>query len=149
MALVKFIRNLLLVLLLTYIVVLTSKTVQVYLLYKMSAMGSGWDDGAAYVFIENKVDYKPLILDMLDENEMSSYETLITFTFAEFLLDDEDVYSKLKKISESYPKKHVRCFWHDVLNGRFEQVPISSQKPSGDKNQFVAYRFVDQGTACK
>ncbi|TMP28083.1 hypothetical protein CWB99_01235 [Pseudoalteromonas rubra] len=149
MALVKFFRNLLLLLLLLYIAVLTSKTVQIFLLHKMNLMGSGWDDGAVQIFMENKTEFKPVILDMLDNNNMSAYEIDVTFTFAELLLDDEDIRSKLETISESHPQKQVRCFWHDVLNGRFEHAPVFPNQPNNGKNQFVAYRFVDNGTRCK
>ncbi|MDK2596922.1 hypothetical protein [Pseudoalteromonas obscura] len=161
MTIVKYLRNLLIIILLAYLVVITSKNAQIYLLYKMNSLGSGWDDGAVQMFIENKAGYKNLILDMLNSNKMSSYEINVTFTFADLLKDDEDIYNKLKDISENYPKKHVRCFWHDVLNGRFEQKPIL-QKQLGESaskfaqkelgvsaNKFVAYQLVDNGTKCE
>lgn len=107
------------------------------------------DDGAVQVFMDNKADYKPIILGMLDSKEMNSYEIDITYTFAELLKDDKDIYTKLKDISENYPQKHVRCFWHDVLNDRFKEKSMSQKQLGDSANTFAAYKLVDNGTKCE
>ncbi len=149
MSFIKLIRNMLLILLVAYIVTLTNKNVQIYLLYEINSWGAGWDEGAIMMFTENKAEYKPVILDMLDSKQMTSYETNVTFTFAELFLNDEDVYSKLKHISENYPKKHVRCFWHDVLNNRFQNELVLLDERIDSPNQYALYQVVDNGSTCK
>lgn len=149
MVIVKYFRNILFIILVAYVAVVFSKNLQVYLLHKIYLLGEGLDDGAAQVFIENKADYKPIILDMLNSKKMSSYEVDVTFVFADLLKDDADIYNKLKDISENYPQKDVRCFWHDVLNGRFEETRILQKQPGDGTNTYGAYKLVDHGTKCE
>ncbi|WP_105172959.1 hypothetical protein [Pseudoalteromonas sp. T1lg24] len=135
-----------LVLVVTFVMLVTfSNRVQVFLLYNMYSLGSGMDDGAAELFIQNKHRYKPVVLDLLNADDPNTYKAQASFLFGEFLLDDPDINKKTQELSRNHTNKHIRCFWSDVLNGRFEQVRIGGDE--GDK--FAAYVMKDNGSKCK
>lgn len=135
-----------LVLIIIFILSVTfSSKVQVFLLHKMYSLGSGMDDGATALFIQNKLRYKPIVLDFLNAENPNSYKAQASFLFGELLLDDPDVYKKIQHISENHSNKHIRCFWFDVLDQRVENVEIAG---SGE-GRFAAYIIKDNGSRCE
>jgi len=108
-------------------------------------MGSGLDDGAVEIFVNNKHRYKPVILEMLDAELPSSYSAQASFVFGELFLDDLDVSNKITHISENHPNDYIRCFWFDVINGRFEMVKVSVN----DEDGFGAFIVRDTGSKCE
>lgn len=102
-----------------------SSSVQLFLLYKMYSLGSGLDDGATEVFMQNKHRYKSAVLNLLNADDPESYKSQASFLFGELMLDDPEINEKIRSISQSHPNKQIRCFWFDVLDGRFENVLIS------------------------
>lgn len=135
-----------LVLVITFVLFVTfSSRVQVFLLHKMYSLGSGMDDGATELFIQNKQRYKPVVLDLLNAENSNSYKAQASFLFGELLLDDPDVSKKIQDISQNHTNKHIRCFWFDVLNGRFESARISGN----EDDKFAAYVVRDKGSRCE
>lgn len=135
-----------LALIIIFILLVTfSCKVQVFLLHKMYSLGSGMDDGATALFVQNKVRYKPVVLDLLNAENPNSYKAQASFLFGELLLDDPEVYKKIKHISENHSNKYIRCFWFDVLDGRFEDVEITGS----EEGQFAAYVIKDNGSRCE
>lgn len=122
-----------------------SSRIQVYMLYKMYSLGSGLDDGATELFVNNKQRYKQTVLDLLNAENPDSYKAQASFIFAELLLEDPDINQKVRIISESHQNKNIRCFWFDVLSGRFEQVKVAGE----DGNNFAAYVIRDKGSKCE
>lgn len=85
------------------------------------------DDGAVEVFFANRERYKNTILSMLENSTKGSFNAEASFLFAELLLDDSEIKSKVTELSQSHTDKEIRCFWHDVVNGRYEEVPVGGQ----------------------
>jgi|TARA_B100000700_G_scaffold151334_1_gene168077 hypothetical protein len=135
-----------LILVVTFVLLVTfSNRVQVFLLYKMYSLGSGMDDGATELFTQNKHRYKPVVLDLLNADNPNTYKARASFLFAELLLDDPDINKKIQEISQNHANKHIRCFWFDVLNNRFEHVRISGN----EDDKFAAYVIKDKGSKCE
>lgn len=122
-----------------------SRTLQVFLLYQMYSLGSGLDDGATALFVNNKHDYKPVILHFLDAQKPESYSARASFTFGEYLLEDPVVFTKIQEVSKTHRNSVIRCHWQDVLDGRFESVQIDRS----ENGKFAAYRIKDRGSKCK
>ena len=122
-----------------------SNKAQVYLLYKMYSLGGGLDDGATELFVNNKQRYKKIVLGLLNAENPDSYSAQASFIFAELLLDDPDIDQRVRDIAENHKNKYIRCFWSDVINGRFQQVRISDDNSS----EFAAYVIKDNGSKCE
>ena len=120
------------------------KKLELWSIYKLYSFGSGMDDGAIELFVTNRERYKSTVLSMLDRSTKGSFNAEASFLFAELLLDDPEVKSKVSELSKSHPDKEIRCFWHDVVNGRYEDEPIKDS--SGN---IIAYRIKDNGSACE
>lgn len=135
---------LVLVITLVLLVVISSR-VQLFLLHKMYSLGSGMDDGAIELFMQNKHRYKTTVLDLLNADEPETYKAQASFLFGELMLDEPEINQKIQNISQSHPNKHIRCFWFDVLDGRFENVRISG----GEDDKFAAYIIRDKGSRCE
>ncbi|TVZ37653.1 hypothetical protein P886_1995 [Alteromonadaceae bacterium 2753L.S.0a.02] len=120
------------------------KRAELWGIYKLYSFGSGMDDGAVELFLKNKERYKSTVLSMLDNSTKESFNTEASFLFAELLLDEPEVKSKVVELSQSHPDKEIRCFWYDVVNGRYEDEPIVN-----NAGQIIAYRMKDNGSTCE
>ena len=128
-----------LILIITY-----SAKAQIFILYHMYSLGAGWDDGATSLFIENKANYKPVVLNMLDAPHADAFDAQASFLFAEMLLDDDDIKLKVEQIAKKHPDTIIRCFWFDVLNGRFEARPLAT-----DTDDTSVWVIRDSGSQCQ
>ena len=126
------------------LIITCSAKAQVYLLYQMYSLGSGWDDGATSLFIENKAKYKPVVLNMLNAQHYDTFDAQASFLFAELLLDDDDIKLKVQHIAAKHADTKIRCFWFDVLNGRFDAQPLATD--TGDTRIWV---IRDSGSQCQ
>jgi hypothetical protein len=120
------------------------KKIELWGVYKIYLLGSGMDDGAVDYFSSHKQRYKKIVLEMLDNSTVDSFNANASFLFGELLLDDADVELKITELSKSHPEREIRCFWHDVLNGRYETVKVDM----GSENVAV-YRVKDNGSSCE
>lgn len=141
----KILTAFLALLLIIVLLVIFNSTIQVFLLHKMYYLGSGMDDGATALFIQNKQRYKPVVLEMLNAENPNSYKAQASFLFGELLLDDPEVYEKIQHISQNHSNNQIRCFWFDVLDGRFESIRISGSK----EDKFAAHVIKDKGSRCE
>lgn len=122
-----------------------SNQAQVSLLHKMYSLGSGMDDGATELFIRNKHRYKSVVLELLNAETPNTYKAQASFLFGELLLDDPEIHEKIEDISVNHPNKQIRCFWFDVLDGRFEHELIAGS----ESGKFAAYVVKDKGSRCE
>jgi|GEM_PF-3961941 len=111
----------------------------------MYSLRSGLDDGASYLFVKNKQRYKKTILGLLNAEHPDLYSAQASFIFAELLLDDPDVNEKVRDIAKNHKNNYIRCFWSDVIDGRFEELKISGD----DTSKFAAYFIKDKGSKCE
>lgn len=122
-----------------------SNQAQVFLLHKMYSLGSGMDDGATELFIRNKHRYKSVVLELLNAETPNTYKAQASFLFGELLLDDPEIHEKIEDISVNHPNKQIRCFWFDVLDGRFEHELIAGS----ESGKFATYVVKDKGSRCE
>ena len=120
------------------------RKVELWGIYKLYSFGSGMDDGAVEVFMVNRERYKNTVLRMLENSTKGSFNAEASFLFAELLLNDPEIKSKVTELSQTHTDKEIRCFWHDVVNGRYEDVPVGNKT-----GNIIAYRIKDNGSTCE
>ena len=86
------------------------------------------------------------VLDIFINSELSfGKKAQASFLFGELLLDDPEIHEKIEDISVNHPNKQIRCFWFDVMDGRFEHELIAGS----ESDKFATYVVRDKGSRCE
>ena len=121
------------------------KQLELFDLYNMYQKGSGNDDGATAMFLEKKERYYDVLFELLNTSEPGSFEEDVAFLFSEMaMVSNQKIKDKIIEISKSHPIEEKRCFWVDVLGGRYQTVPVDGF----DDSTIKVYRVVDTGSSC-
>lgn len=115
---------------------------ELYVLKTMYDIGLGNDDGVQHVVVNNKGRYKNTILDMLHKSKSDTFNAEGSFLFAGMLADDSEIHEAVVDMSENHPDRSIRCFWHDVVNNRYERHQMSL---GGDIGGSVS-EIIDKGS---
>lgn len=97
---------------------------QIRQLYQMYSRGSGWDDGAVGIILNDRARYAPQIKSMIDQAAPGTMEEEIALTFFELVIDIPDVRDSLKKYGENHPDPDTARLISQMLKGPMPRLRV-------------------------
>jgi len=132
-----------LTLLLIDLFVIPMKKVELLGLHSMYLKGSGYDDGATSIIVENQQRYADEIISILKKSKPGSEDEELALTFIEYVIDQPRVRETLAGFGENHPSHDTRCLVQIILSDEPTMKPVTDA--SGN---VIAYKMIPSRFEC-
>jgi len=113
-------------------------------IHSMYLKGSGYDDGAQSIIMENPKRYSDEIIDILNTAKPESDEEDMALTFVELVIEQPRVRESLAKFGNDHPNSDTRCLVQIILSDEPVLTPITD-----NSGKVLGYRAIESRFECK
>lgn len=134
----------LLTILLIDVFVIPMKKVELLGLHSMYLKGSGYDDGAASIIVENPQRYSDELINILKSAKPGSDDEDMALTFIEYVIDQPRVRETLAEFGNSHSNADTKCLVQIILSDQPVVEPVTDSS-----GKVLAYRAITSRFECK
>ena len=124
--------------------VIPMKKVELLGLHNMYLKGSGYDDGAASIIVENPQRYADELINILEKAKLGSEDEDMALTFIEYVIDQPRVREALAGFGENHPNEDTKCLVQIILSDEPTMEPVTDS--SGN---IIAYKAIASKFECE
>lgn len=121
--------------------IIPMKKVELSGLYSIYLKGSGYDDGAMSIVVENPQRYSDEIINILKSAEPGSDDEDMALTFVEAVIDQPKVREALVEFGVNHPIADTRCLVQIILSNEPTMAPIRDSAGKVIAYKTIASRF--------
>jgi len=140
-AVIFFLIGILATILLTDVFFIPMKKVELLGLHSIYLKGSGYDDGAISIILDNPQRYSDELINILKSAEPGSEDEELALTFIEAVLDQPRVREMLVEFGADHPVADTKCLVQIILSDGPTMEPIIDESGEVMAYKTIASRF--------
>jgi hypothetical protein len=121
--------------------VIPMKKVELLGLHSMYLKGSGYDDGAASIIVENPQRYADELINILEKAKPGSEDEGMALTFIEYVIDQPRVREVLAGFGDNHPSEDTRCLVQIILSDEPTMEPLTDASGNVIVYKAITSRF--------
>ncbi|MGX5173997.1 hypothetical protein ACUR5C_08250 [Aliikangiella sp. IMCC44653] len=121
--------------------VIPIKKIELIGLHKIYLKGSGYDDGAVSIIVENQQRYSGELINILEKAKPGSVDEDMALTFIEYVIDQPRVREALAVFGENHPNHDTKCLVQNILSDEPTMKPVTDSSVNLIAYKAVASRF--------